>query len=123
MESKQDPVVAGQGYIDLFKLSSRWALEEAESSSVAKADEEEPSYLNTFNSSGMFQMVSMDKMSVQYVGSPQHGYDVGAVQANCPAPTKRIAYYFEMTVKNAGQKGQVAIGFTTKEFNLRRQPG
>lgn len=123
MESKQDPVAAGEGYIDLFKLSSRWTSDEAESSSAAKADEEEPSYLNTFNSSGMFQMVSMDKMSVQYVGSSQHGYDVGAVQANCPAPTKRIAYYFEMTVKNAGQKGQVAIGFTTKEFNLRRQPG
>ncbi|KAG0500948.1 hypothetical protein HPP92_001020 [Vanilla planifolia] len=71
----------------------------------------------------MFNMVSTDKMSVQYVGSPQHGYDVGGVQANCPAPTRRIAYYFEMTVKNAGQKGHVAIGFTTKDFNLRRQPG
>ncbi|KAI0496587.1 hypothetical protein KFK09_022907 [Dendrobium nobile] len=123
MESKQDPVAAGKGSFDLFNLSSRWASAWAESSSAAKTDEEEPSYLNTFNSSGMFQMVSMDKMSVQYVGSPQHFYDVGAVQANCPAPTRRIAYYFEMTVKNAGQKGQIAIGFTTKEFNLRRKPG
>ncbi|KAH0452871.1 hypothetical protein IEQ34_017195 [Dendrobium chrysotoxum] len=123
MESKQDPVAGGKGSFDLFNLSSRWASAWAESSSAAKTDEEEPSYLNTFNSSGMFQMVSMDKMSVQYVGSPQHFYDVGAVQANCPAPTRRIAYYFEMTVKNAGQKGQIAIGFTTKEFNLRRKPG
>lgn len=123
MENKQAPVAAREDSFDLFKLSSRWASGEAESSSTEIEAEEVPSHLNTFNSSGMFHMVSTDKMSVQYVGNPQHGYDVGAVQANCPAPTRRIAYYFEMTVKNAGQKGQVAIGFTTKEFNLRRQPG
>lgn len=124
MESNQVSAASGEGSFDLFKLSSRWSSTEAESLSTSmEAEEEVPSHLNTFNSSGMFHMVSTDKMSVQYVGSPQHGYDVGAVQANCPAPTRRIAYYFEMTVKNAGQKGQVAIGFTTKEFNLRRQPG
>ncbi|PKA65066.1 E3 ubiquitin-protein ligase RKP [Apostasia shenzhenica] len=123
MESKQAPAEDEGASIDLFKLSSRWVSSDDSSAVAAMASEEEPSHLNTFNSSGMFHMVSTDKMSVQYVGSPQHGYDVGAVQANCPAPTRRIAYYFEMTVKNAGQKGQVAIGFTTKEFNLRRQPG
>lgn len=123
MESKPDLVADGKGSFDLFNLSSRWASVEAGYSSAAVTAEEEPSYLNTFNSSGMFQMVSMDKMSVQYVGSSQHFYDVGTVQANCPAPIRRIAYYFEMTVKNAGLKGEVAIGFTTKEFNLRRQPG
>lgn len=45
------------------------------------------------------------------------------VQANYPAPTKRTAYYFEMTVKNAGVKGQCSIGFTTEGFKMRRQPG
>ena len=85
-------------------------MEEAE----IEAGGGEASHLNTLNSSELFQLVSPDKMSVQYAGSQQHDHDVGAVQADCPAPTKKIAYYFEMTVKNAGDKGQ--------GYNLRRQP-
>ncbi|CAM8989204.1 unnamed protein product [Rhodiola kirilowii] len=92
--------------------------------SYAADDEEEcPTELNTFNSSGGFMVVANDKLSVQYTSVNLHGHDVGVVQANCPAPVKRIVYYFEMTVKNAGVKGQVAIGFTTDSFKKKRQPG
>jgi hypothetical protein len=34
-----------------------------------------------------------------------------------------MAYYFEMTVKNAGTKGQCSIGFTADGFKMCRQPG
>uniref|UniRef100_A0A7N0RDZ8 Uncharacterized protein n=1 Tax=Kalanchoe fedtschenkoi TaxID=63787 RepID=A0A7N0RDZ8_KALFE len=82
-----------------------------------------PTELNTFNSSGGFMVVSNDKLSVQYTTVNLHGHDVGVVQANLPAPVKRLVYYFEMTVKNAGAKGQVSIGFTTDAFKKKRQPG
>ncbi|CAM8992640.1 unnamed protein product [Rhodiola kirilowii] len=95
-----------------------------DTSYAADDDEEEcPTELNTFNSSGGFMVVANDKLSVQYTSVNLHGHDVGVVQANCPAPVKRIVYYFEMTVKNAGVKGQVAIGFTTDSFKKKRQPG
>ncbi|XP_072969696.1 ran-binding protein M homolog [Typha angustifolia] len=110
--------------IDPMLLASRWRSESEWKNTVEEIDSEPiPSHLNTINSSGLFHIVSTDKMSVQYVRSQQHGHDVGVVQADCPAPTKRLVYYFEMTVKNAGIKGQVAIGFTMEQFKMRRQPG
>lgn len=67
--------------------------------------------------------MSTDKLSVKYTNVNLHGHDVGAVQANKPAPVKRLVYYFEIYVKNAGAKGQIAIGFTNESFKMRRQPG
>ncbi|XP_042441297.1 ran-binding protein M homolog [Zingiber officinale] len=110
--------------IDLSRLASRWRSRDEWRKMIQEMDSEPmPSHLNTTNSSGLFHIVSTDKMSVHYNGTPQHGHDVGVVQADCPAPTRRLAYYFEMTVKNAGQKGQAAIGFTMQHFKMRRQPG
>lgn len=86
-------------------------------------DEEAPTELNTLNSSGGFLLVSPDKLSVQYTNVNLHGYDVGVVQSNRPAPVKRLVYYFEIYVKSAGVKGQIAIGFTNDSFKMRRQPG
>jgi hypothetical protein len=89
-----------------------------------EADEDEaPSELNTINSSGGFVVVSTDKLSVKYTSVNLHGHDVGVIQANKPAPTKRLIYYFEIHVKDAGVKGQIAIGFTSESFKMRRQPG
>lgn len=82
-----------------------------------------PTELNTINSSGGFVVVSTDKLSVQYTSVNLHGHDVGVIQANRPAPVKRLTYYFELKVKNAGAKGQIAIGFTNESFKMRRQPG
>ncbi|XP_077249779.1 SPla/RYanodine receptor (SPRY) domain-containing protein [Tasmannia lanceolata] len=91
---------------------------------IEMEDEEEiPTHLNPINSSGGFHVVSTDKLSVQYTSNQLHGHDVGVVQANCPAPVRKLVYYFEIFVKNAGQKGQIAIGFTTEHFKMRRQPG
>lgn len=86
-------------------------------------DEESPTELNTINSSGGFLLVTTDKLSVKYTNVNLHGHDVGVVQANKPAPVKRLVYYFEIHVKDAGAKGQIAIGFTTESFKMRRQPG
>ncbi|TKY57333.1 Ran-binding protein 10 [Spatholobus suberectus] len=44
-----------------------------------------------------------------------HGYDVGVIRANKPAPMKRLIYYFEI---HAIGKGHIAIGFTTKTFQM-----
>ncbi|KAL2329412.1 hypothetical protein Fmac_022839 [Flemingia macrophylla] len=86
-------------------------------------EEEAPRELNTINSSGGFVVVSTDKLSVKYTSVNLHGHDVGVIQANKPAPTKRLIYYFEIHVKDAGVKGQIAIGFTSETFKMRRQPG
>lgn len=86
-------------------------------------DEEAPTELNTINSSGGFVVVSTDKLSVKYTSVNLHGHDVGVIQANKSAPTKRLVYYFELYVKDAGAKGQIAIGFTSEGFKMRRQPG
>lgn len=86
-------------------------------------EEEAPTELNTINSSGGFVVVSTDKLSVKYTSVNLHGHDVGVIQANKPAPTKRLVYYFEIHVKDAGVRGQIAIGFTSESFKMRRQPG
>ncbi|KAK7851044.1 ran-binding protein m like protein [Quercus suber] len=86
-------------------------------------DDESPTELNTINSSGGFLVVSTDKISVKYPSVNLHGHDVGVVQANKPAPVKRLVYYFEIYVKDSGAKGQIAIGFTPDNFKMRRQPG
>ncbi|XVF63315.1 hypothetical protein PTKIN_Ptkin09bG0078000 [Pterospermum kingtungense] len=86
-------------------------------------EEEAPKELNTINSSGGFLVVAPDKLSVKYTSVSLHGHDVGVVQANKPAPVKRLIYYFEIYVKDAGAKGQIAIGFTNESFKMRRQPG
>lgn len=85
--------------------------------------EEMPMELNTVNIYGGFFNVKPDKLSVQYTGVNLHGLDVGVVQANFPVPVKRLSYYFEIFVENAGSKGQIAIGFTTDGFKMRHHPG
>ncbi|KAJ0972122.1 hypothetical protein J5N97_020081 [Dioscorea zingiberensis] len=82
-----------------------------------------PSVLDTMEGLGPFVKVSADKLTAWYTGFGGNYDDVGAVRADRPAPGGRIAYYFEMVVKNSGQNGFVAIGFGPKDFNLRRQPG
>eukprot|EP00262_Sarcandra_glabra_P012789 TRINITY_DN3373_c0_g1_i2.p1 TRINITY_DN3373_c0_g1~~TRINITY_DN3373_c0_g1_i2.p1 ORF type:complete len:473 (+),score=78.82 TRINITY_DN3373_c0_g1_i2:76-1494(+) len=118
MINNQDSSVCDR-YIELLKLGLGRCSEDSE----MEEKEEVPTHLNTVNSSGGFHVVSMDKLSVQYTNSHLHGHDVGVVQANCPAPVRRLVYYFEIFVKNAGLKGQVAIGFTSENFKMRRQPG
>ncbi|XWS23388.1 hypothetical protein CRYUN_Cryun28dG0009500 [Craigia yunnanensis] len=108
----------GLYFLELARLGSSKALTEME-----EDEEEAPKELNTINSSGGFLVVAPDKLSVKYTSVSLHGHDVGVVQANKPAPVKRLLYYFEIYVKDAGAKGQIAIGFTNEGFKMRRQPG
>ncbi|KAK8597303.1 hypothetical protein V6N12_065774 [Hibiscus sabdariffa] len=108
----------GLYFLELARLGSSKAPTEME-----EDDEEAPKELNTINSSGGFLVVAPDKLSVRYTNVSLHGHDVGVVQANKPAPVKRLLYYFEIYVKDAGAKGQIAIGFTNEGFKMRRQPG
>eukprot|EP00258_Populus_trichocarpa_P031277 XP_024447296.1 ran-binding protein M homolog isoform X2 [Populus trichocarpa] len=107
----QDP---GSYFIDVARQYS---------SPIGGETELEPKELNTLNSSGGFLVVSTDKLSVKYPSVNLHGHDVGVIQADKPVPDKRLVYYFEIFVKNAGAKGQIAIGFTSQGFKMRRQPG
>ncbi|KAJ6762120.1 RAN BINDING PROTEIN 9-RELATED [Salix koriyanagi] len=109
--SNQDP---GSYFIDVARQYS---------SPIGAETELEPKELNTLNSSGGFIVVSTDKLSIKYPGVNLHGHDVGVIQADKPVPEKRLVYYFEIFVKNAGAKGQIAIGFTNQSFKMRRQPG
>ncbi|KAB2065912.1 hypothetical protein ES319_A09G123400v1 [Gossypium barbadense] len=108
----------GLYFLELSRLRSSAAPTEME-----EDEEEAPKELNTINSSGGFLVVAPDKLSVKYTTVNLHGHDVGVVQANKPAPVKRLLYYFEINVKDAGAKGQIAIGFTNEGFKMRRQPG
>ncbi|KAA3455346.1 ran-binding protein 10 [Gossypium australe] len=108
----------GLYFLELARLRSSAAPTEME-----EDEEEAPKELNTINSSGGFLVVAPDKLSVKYTTVNLHGHDVGVVQANKPAPVKRLLYYFEIYVKDAGAKGQIAIGFTNEGFKMRRQPG
>ncbi|KAK5832401.1 ran-binding protein M homolog [Gossypium arboreum] len=105
-------------FLELARIGSSKAAVEME-----EEDEEAPKELNTINSSGGFLVVTPDKLSVKYTIVSLHGHDVGVVQADKPAPMRRLLYYFEIYVKDAGAKGQIAIGFTNEGFKMRRQPG
>ncbi|XP_010455335.1 PREDICTED: ran-binding protein 10 [Camelina sativa] len=107
-------------FLHKFRHSSKpyYAMEDDE-----EGEEESPTELNTINGLTNFVIISPDKLSLKYTGVAQHGHDVGVVQSNKPAPCKRLAYYFEIYVKDAGVKGRVAIGFTTDSFRIARQPG
>lgn len=131
----QEQDLVGSYFLELWRLKSKRAAASSakdvemvnldnEDEELEEDDEESvPTELDTLNSSGGFSIVLPDKLSVQYPSVNLHGHDVGVVQANFPAPVKRLVYYFEIYVKNAGAKGHIAIGFTTEGFNLRRQPG
>lgn len=117
-------------FLELWRFNSKAAAVAATATTSTSSSpsedtefEEEPTKLDTLNSSGGFSVVLQDKLSVQYPNVNLHGHDVGVVQADKPAPSKRLVYYFEIFVKNAGAKGQIAIGFTAAGFRLRRQPG
>ncbi|KAG6431980.1 hypothetical protein SASPL_103552 [Salvia splendens] len=117
----------GDYFLDLWCHTSKTlALKPetgAESELYDDEEEEQPTALDTLNSSGGFSVVGPDKLSLLYPNVNLHRHDVGVVQANHSAPLKRMLYYFEIYVKNAGAKGQIAIGFTTSAFKVRRQPG
>ncbi|CAN6475709.1 unnamed protein product [Victoria cruziana] len=104
--------------LDVGKFVIRRGSEEVD----MEEDEDAPTHLNTTNGFG-FLVVSTDKLSVQYTANARHGHDVGAVQSNCPAPIRRLMYYFEIYIRDAGQKGTISIGFTAERFKMRRQPG
>ncbi|KAF7141577.1 hypothetical protein RHSIM_Rhsim06G0114100 [Rhododendron simsii] len=108
-------------FLELWKQNSRNITDSM--AAMEEDGDESPTELNTINTYGGFLNVFPDKLSVQYTSVNLHGHDVGVVQGNRPAPAKRLVYYFEIYVKNAGAKGQIAIGFTTEGFKMRRQPG
>ncbi|CAI0433828.1 unnamed protein product [Linum tenue] len=102
-----------------------WTRQDSAAATTTE-EEELPTELNATvdGSAESFLVVSPDKLSVKYAAESYHSYDVGAVQANRPAPASRLApYYFEMRVRNAGSKRRVAIGFTKEDFDLCMQPG
>ncbi|KIM34017.1 hypothetical protein M408DRAFT_89481 [Serendipita vermifera MAFF 305830] len=49
--------------------------------------------------------------------------DAAAVRADCPIPPACGIYYYEVTVLDRGNKGQISIGFATKNLNLSKLPG
>lgn len=73
-----------------------------------------------------FVEVSKDRLCAIYSGAGQQqqgGHDVGSVQTSLPIPRQAYIYYFEMTVRDKGEKGRVTIGFTVKDAKLTSQPG
>lgn len=104
--------------LSLYDSGGRRAPEEEE----MEEEEEAPTHINTKRSL-QFLVVSVDKLSAKYTGEGQHGHDVGAFQGNRPAPVRRILYYFEIYIKDRGNKGTISIGFTDEHFKTCRQVG
>ncbi|GLC66739.1 hypothetical protein PLESTF_000467000 [Pleodorina starrii] len=61
-----------------------------------------------------------DKLTVRFVANSS---DVGAVQADLPAPPGSLVYYFEITVVEPGAKGTIALGYAPSSLNLVRHVG
>ena len=78
-------------------------------------EEEElrPTALYTVGGSDEFTFVSPDGLSGRYTG-PDH--DGVVLQTENPAPTNCLAYYFEVHIMNAGEKGEIAIGFSKEHI-------
>ena len=70
-----------------------------------------------------YLIVSADKLSVKHRGPSDHIGHVGAIQANRPALCGELLYYFEMTIKDCGSTGAIALGFTDENFENSRVPG
>ncbi|XP_075480299.1 ran-binding protein M homolog [Primulina tabacum] len=86
--------------------------------------ESSPQALDTENSSRGFALVGPDRLSASYPHVSKHMHDVGIVQADRAAPWKRLVYYFEISVKNAGAVARVSVGFTSStSTNSRHHPG
>lgn len=67
--------------------------------------------------------IADDLLTVEYIGIGRDNQDVGAAQGNHPVPQKRLLYYFELFVEDAGISQAIAIGFTDKSFPMYRMPG
>lgn len=109
----------------LFKRGSDSAFNWSEGSSNAMLKtmlsqnvDEGPTHLNT-NTCSVVLVSSTDKLTTRYTGD---GLSCGAIQANCPAPWHRGLYYFELTIKDQGQK-RIGIGFTDENFISSSMPG
>ena len=91
---------------------------------TVERDEPEPlpSELNTVSKHHALQ-ASKDKLEVRYVGKGNHSHDVGAIRADRPCPQRRVLYYFEVTVLDAGLRGSIAVGLADSTLQLCRQPG
>lgn len=88
----------------------------------AASEEPAPSELNTIQT-GHSVEISKEKLVARYTGEGRHNNDVGGVQANRPVPSKRLVYYYEVTVLDQGESSTIAVGFAEKNFKLTRQPG
>ncbi|KAI8551051.1 hypothetical protein RHMOL_Rhmol06G0154800 [Rhododendron molle] len=108
-------------FLELWKQNSRNITDST--AAMEEDADESPTELNTINTYGGFLNVFPDKLSVQYTRVNLHGHDVGVVQANRPAPAKRLVYYFEIYVKNAGAKGQIVIGWEANSYGYHGDDG
>lgn len=93
-----------------------------EDTSLDEVVEPMPSELN-ISSFNMFLEASKDKLTVRYTGQAQHENDVGSIQSNHPVPRKRLVYYYEVTVKEGSERGEVGLGFSDRSFKVGRHPG
>ena len=51
-----------------------------------------------------------------YVGRGNHALDVGGARADAPCPVRCAVYYFEATVLDAGERGELSIGLAEASF-------
>ncbi|KAG8781976.1 hypothetical protein FRC15_007787 [Serendipita sp. 397] len=72
-----------------------------------------------------YLIVSSNGRDVTFNGHPSSldTRDAAAVRAECPIPAACGVYYYEVKVIDRGNKGQISIGFATKDLQLSKLPG
>lgn len=67
--------------------------------------------------------VAVNKLEAKYNGKGNHSHDCGSVRTDWPCPQRSFAFYFEVTVVDAGAHGSIAVGVADAKFPLERMPG
>lgn len=61
--------------------------------------------------------------TAKYTGKGNHASDVGTVRADKPIPATAELYYFEVSIVDAGDSGNITVGLVPEDVSLNRQPG
>ncbi|CAM9158941.1 unnamed protein product [Chrysoparadoxa australica] len=67
--------------------------------------------------------VTLDKLGAKYKGKANHDADAGCVRSDHPVPPKQGTYYFEVTILDRGESGNISVGLVDHQSKLKRRPG
>ena len=64
-----------------------------------------------------------DELSIKYIGKGNSTADHAAAQSNLPIDKDNPIFYYEVEICHFGNKGEITVGFSDKNFVLQKQVG